>query len=153
MNAPLLEQVAGYPLALDRYFAPTTHVWVQVLTPSRVRLGIDAVGAETNGTLAQLVLLPVGTRVEVGQSVGTVEAAKFVGPLASPIRGVVCANNAAVVADAGTVERDPYGAGWLVEVEPDDLETDLAELLTGDDARAWFAQRVAQYRAEGVLAQ
>lgn len=153
MSSPSLEQVAGYPLALDRHFAPTTHAWVQVVGPNRVRVGIDALGAETNGTLAQLVFLPIGTRVDVGQSVGTVEAAKFVGPLASPIRGVVCAVNAAVAEDAGLVERDPYGEGWLVELEPDDLEADLGELLTGDDAREWFARRIAEYRAEGVLAQ
>lgn len=147
------ELVEGFPLATDRYLEPTTHVWVLPVDGGRVRLGMDALGAETSGTLAQLVLLPAGTVLEVGQSYGSVEAAKFVGPLTTPVAGTVYAANPAVGTDAGLVERDPYGAGWLVELEPADLDRDLAALVTGDQARARFAERVAEYRSAGVLAQ
>ncbi|MHB8449624.1 MAG: glycine cleavage system protein H [Mycobacteriales bacterium] len=153
MSAPQVELVAGFELAADRYLEPTSHVWVQVLAPDRVRLGMDALGAETSGTLAALVLLPEGTVLSAGQAYGSVEAAKFIGPLTTPVAGTVLATNGAVCADAGLVERDPYGDGWLIDLEPADLARDLARLVTGEEARARFAARVAEYRSAGVLAQ
>lgn len=153
MSREPLAKVEGFWLALDRYLEPVTHVWVQLLAADRVRLGMDALGVETSGTLAQLVLLPPGSALTVGQSYGSVEAAKFVGPLTTPIAGTVRACNEQACADAGLVERDPYGAGWLIELEPTDLERDLGALVTGEQARTRFAARVAEYRAAGVLAQ
>jgi glycine cleavage system H protein len=119
----------------------------------RARIGMDALGVETSGTLAQLAFLPVGEVLKRGEAFGSVEAAKFVGPLTSPLSGTVTATNGAVVADPSLVERDPYGAGWLVELTLAD-PGELGELISGADAiPAWFAAEVEDYRLKGVLAE
>ena len=50
------------------------------------RIGMDALGIETSGTLAELSFVPVGTELTAGRPFGQLEAAKFVGPLVSRYR-------------------------------------------------------------------
>jgi len=148
-----ITEVAGFGVALDRAYDPAGHFWVSMLSADRVRIGMDALGVETSGTLAQLAFLPVGENLKRGEAFGSLEAAKFVGPLATPLSGTVVATNAAVVADPALVERDPYGEGWLVELALTD-PGELGELLSGADAiPAWFAAEVEEYRIKGVLAE
>lgn len=145
---------AGYRIRTDVAHDPASHAWVSPSRGDRVRVGLDPLGVETTGTLVQLLLPQVGERVTRGGSAGTVEAAKFVGPLPCPVTGSVAAVNAAAAADPGLVERDPYGDGWLYDIDVDDLAGDLAGLLVGQEAVAtWFAAAVADYRAKGVIAQ
>ena len=124
-----------------------------MLTADRARIGMDALGVETSGTIAQLAFLPTGQNLKRGDAFGSLEAAKFVGPLTSPLSGTVSATNDAVVADPALVERDPYGAGWLVELTVAD-PGELRELVAGRDAiPVWFAAEVEEYRLKGVLAE
>jgi len=92
----------------------------------------------------------VGTELTAGLPFGQLEAAKFVGPLVSPVSGAVLAVNEAVVRDPGLAERDPYGAGWMIEAGaelPPGLLSGRAEISE------WFAAKVADYRANGVIAE
>jgi glycine cleavage system H protein len=146
-------EVAGFAVALDRAYDGTGHFWVSMIDGARARIGMDALGVETSGTIAQLAFLPVGEHLKRGEAFGSLEAAKFVGPLTSPLSGTVSATNDAVVADPALVERDPYGAGWLVEVDLAD-SGDLPDLISGADRiRVWFEAEVEDYRMKGVLAE
>lgn len=140
----------GYELRLDRSYDPETHLWVQEVGDGRVRVGFDALTADTYGALAQLIMSPVGTAVERGEEFGSLEAAKFVGPLTAPVSGVLTAVNDTVLADPETVLRDPYGHGWLAEFTVGAAPADLVE---GDQARSWFAGEVADYRDKGLVAE
>jgi glycine cleavage system H protein len=148
-----LVEVEGYALALDRAYQPDDHLWVQQLEDGRVRVGLDSLGVETSGTLAQLAFAPTGTAVARGEPFGSLEAAKFVGPLTAPLSGTVAAHNEAALADPGLVERDPYGDGWLVELAPSALDGELELLRSGDDVRPWFEDELAEYRLRGVIAE
>lgn len=146
--------VRGYVLALDRAYDPSSHLWVLPLEDGGVRVGMDPLGTEANGTLAQLVLRPPGTEVGRGEALGELEAAKFVGPILSPISGVIRAVNTGALEDPGLVERDPFGAGWLVELVPHDLPGELGELRSGpEEVVRWFESEVDEYRRMGVLAE
>ena len=141
---------AGYPLRLDRRYDPDTHMWVLDIADAWMRVGLDALTADTYGALAQLALVPEGTRVTRGEPFGSLEAAKFVGPLISPVSGVLQTVNTPVLVDPELVMRDPYGDGWLAEfteVGP------VPELLYGEAARTWFASEVADYREKGLVAE
>jgi len=146
-------EVAGFQVALDRAYDPAGHFWVSMVAADRARLGLDALGVETSGTIAQLAFLPVGEQLKRGEAFGSLEAAKFVGPLVSPVSGTVVASNDGVVADPALVERDPYGAGWLIEVSMADT-AELRDLISGSDVvPVWFAGEVEDYRLKGVLAE
>jgi glycine cleavage system H protein len=146
-------EVAGFGVALDRAYDPNGHFWVSMVTANRARIGMDALGVETSGTIAQLAFLPVGEHLKRGEAFGSLEAAKFVGPLNSPLSGTVSATNDAVVADPTMVERDPYGSGWLVEMDIAD-PGELGALISGaQPIRVWFEAEVEDYRMKGVLAE
>jgi glycine cleavage system H protein len=151
--------VDGFPLALDRRYHPETHMWVLASGPGRVKIGMGPLGIETSGSLVQLSFLPAGSELEAGRPFGQLEAAKFVGPLVSPVSGVVLAVNEAVAMDAGLAERDPYGDGWMIEADlgragPGGTTAELVELLADPaEIMAWFAAKIAGYRSAGVIAQ
>lgn len=148
-----MTMVAGFPVDLARAYDPDTHLWVTELGGGRVRLGLDSLGIETSGTLAALAFVEGGSDVRRGEPFGSLEAAKFVGPLIVPVSGRVAAVNEAAVSDPSLVERDPYGAGWLVELTGASAD-DLASLVRGvDDVAAWFAAAAEDYRIKGVLAE
>jgi len=145
--------VNGFPVATDRLYHPATHMWVAI-SGGIARIGLDALGIETSGALAQLSVPAPGAEVTAGRPFGQLEAAKFVGPLVSPVSGTLVAVNEAVLADPGLAERDPYGAGWLAEValaEPDGARPGL--LAGREEITRWFAAAVDDYRARGVLAE
>ncbi|MGO9078389.1 MAG: glycine cleavage system protein H [Streptosporangiaceae bacterium] len=144
--------VAGYPVALDRCYQPDSHMWVLPAGAGVVTIGMDALAVQTSGSLAELSLPGPGETVRAGAPFGQLEAAKFVGPLVSPVTGTVLAVNDAVAADPGLAEDDPYGDGWLIQVAVTGKPTPA--LLTDPVAiREWFAARVTDYRDQGVLAE
>lgn len=149
-----VREVQGYHIALDRHYDPDRHLWVQVVSPGVVRVGMDPLGVETSGDLVQLAMAPTGSRLVRGEAFGSIEAAKFVGPLESPVAGVVRETNAAAVADPGLVMDDPMGAGWLIVVELDtDWPDALDGLVSGDEVVTWFEGKVAEYRLKGMIAE
>ncbi len=149
-----LVQVLGFPLVLDRLYHSRTHMWVLPAGPDVARIGMDRLGTETSGTLAQLSFLAVGAELAAGRPFGQLEAAKFVGPLVSPVSGTMLAANQAVVADPGLAERDPYGDGWLIEVSLSDAAGELPALLSApDEIIDWFVGKVEDYQLKGWIAQ
>jgi glycine cleavage system H protein len=144
---------SGYRLAADRLYHPELHFWIQLQGASgRARVGFDPLGRETRGDVVELSLAEVGQRIDQGRSFGSLEAAKFVGPLEAPVSGVVTAVNGEVLANPGSLNDDPNLA-WLVEVELTN-PSELDRLLRGEErVRPWFAAEVERYRREGAVAE
>lgn len=148
------QDVGGFTVRLDLAYDCLHHMWVEVLSPQRVRVGMDPLGLETAGTLAQLEVSPTGTTVRRGGHFGSLEAEKFVGPLVAPLSGTVTAVNQAAINDPSCVERDPFGQGWMIEMVPTALDEDMALLTRGeDDVVAAFETKIEEYRRDGVLAE
>jgi len=85
-----------------------------------------------------------GAVIEQFGEVGTLESAKAVFEIVSPVSGTVVAVNAAAADNSALINEDPYGAGWLVEIKPASLEQDAALLVDG----AAYAEIVKRKAAE-----
>lgn len=155
-------EIAGYELVADRLYDARTHMWVELQPrclnqphpPCRGRVGLDPLGRETSGDVVALSLEPWGTELRRGEPFGDLEAAKFVGPLISPVTGTMSAVNANVLADPGVLNADRLGL-WLVEIalEPS-ASAELDELLTGESALGpWFEAEVQRFRTQGAIAE
>ena len=95
------------------------------------------------GKLLAILFKKPGRHIEAGQSAATIESAKWAGPFPIPIGGtIVEANEVAFAADILVANRDPYGAGWLVRVEPDAWEPSIAGLVTGEAASTAYEARI-----------
>ena len=114
------------------------HEWVRSGNAAIVRVGITAYAADELGDIVFVSLPEVGERVEAGDACGELESTKSVSDLFSPVAGVVAAVNPALEANPETINADPYGDGWLFEVELAD-DADLDALLDADA----YAEQVA----------
>ena len=132
----------------DRHY-DRTHLWAhRDAGTSRVRIGLDAIGLASLGELAYVALQPEGKVVARGEAIGSLEAAKMTTTIAAPVSGTIVARNRAVMADPLAVNRDPYGAGWLLEVAPSAWSAESALLVAGDAVGPWAEAEIARLRAE-----
>ena len=106
------------------------HIWVLEMGPT-ARIGISDYGQEQLGEILSAALCDVGKFLEPGDTFGEVESQKTVIELPSPVTGTVRAVNEAIRDDPSLINVDPYGKGWIVEVEIDEPE-DLERLMSGD---------------------
>lgn len=92
------------------------HEW---LAPAgkTAKVGITGYAAEHIGDIVFVELPKVGSDVTAGSSFGVIEAVKSVSELFAPVSGKVLAINERVAKEPELVSSDPYGAGWLIEVE------------------------------------
>jgi glycine cleavage system H protein len=96
------------------------HEWVRVVDDGRVRIGITHYAQDALGDVVFVSLPEAGTTVSVGQSLGEVESTKSVSEIYAPVAGEVVARNDALESRPETVNSDPYGEGWIVEIAPSD---------------------------------
>ena len=93
------------------------HEWIDSSLEGRVRFGITDHAQDALGDIVFVTLPALGSDVEAGQPCGEVESTKSVSDIYAPVTGRVVARNDAVETSPETINSDPYGAGWLVEVE------------------------------------
>lgn len=136
----------------DRYYDPQEHLWAKI-EDGKVKVGIDALGQWAAGTIVYIDLYPPGKRIaRKGASFGTLEADKYVGALRSPVRGVIGKINRKVLENPELVNRDPYGEGWFVVLEPTHPDEDLKGLIYGEEAIIYYLQnKIVEYRERGIL--
>lgn len=112
-----------------------THEWIRV-SGDTATLGITkfAVDELTDVTFVQMK--KAGTKLKKGDQVGEVESVKATSDIYSPIAGTIVEVNTQLEDDASKVNAEPYGAGWLVKIKPDN-PADASALL---DAAAYDAK-------------
>jgi glycine cleavage system H protein len=94
------------------------HEWVRVTDGSNtVRVGITDYAQEALGDVVYVSLPEVGATVGAGDAVGEIESTKSVSDLYAPVAGTVAGRNEALEGTPDLVNSDPYGEGWLVEIE------------------------------------
>jgi len=147
-----MQTIAGFDFPRQRHYDAANHFWARHDgESSRTSIGIDRLGLEALGELAYVALPDVGSRIERGDAMGTLEAAKMTTELIAPLSGVVVERNDALLSDPSPVNTDPYGAGWLVTIEPADWSGESAQLISGPALDEWVAAEVERYRAEGWI--
>ena len=82
-----------------------------------VRVGITDYAQQALGDVVYVSLPEVGTQVAQGAAFGEVESTKSVSDLYAPVAGTVTARNEALDQQPELINSDPYGAGWIVEIE------------------------------------
>ena len=107
------------------------HEWVRSGNGSTVRVGVTEYAAEQLGDIVFASLPQIGEAVAAGDAVGELESTKSVSDIFTPVSGVISAVNALLESNPETVNADPYGDGWLFELEMEE-GVDLEDLLDSD---------------------
>jgi glycine cleavage system H protein len=107
------------------------HEWVEASGASW-RVGITQFAVDQLGDITLVDLPNVDDLVTKGQRFGTVESVKSVSDLYAPVSGKVTKINTGLKDAPENVNTEPYGNGWMIELEPTE-KTELDELMSADD--------------------
>ncbi len=148
-----MPKIGKYWVDKDLHYWPqdTAHSWAKN-EDGKIRVGVDDFAQKQAGELKFMRLFPAGKKVKQGKRFGTLETAKWVGPLLSPVSGTIVEANQAVLDNPTLVNEDPYGDGWLVIIEPSDLDDDMTRLVKGDSTEAaeWMKKDITEIAKEEV---
>ncbi len=111
-------------------------IWVAIeRSTGTARVGLSDFRQQSSGDIAFVEMLSSGSAVVQGGEIGSLETVKIDLEVPSPVTGSILRVNPALDDAPELINQDPYGAGWLVEVQLANWERDRANLL---DAAAYF---------------
>jgi len=95
------------------------HEWARA-EGDKAKAGISDYAQDQLGDIVYVELPQAGDSFDKGQEFGTVESVKAVAELYMPVGGTILAVNSALEKSPELVNKDPYGNGWMIEVQPSD---------------------------------
>jgi glycine cleavage system H protein len=144
-----MPEVRGCNLPDDLLYDVANHVWFKEVGDGNVRIGMTAVAAAMAGQLVAVTPKKAGRKVREGKSCATIESGKWVGPAKSAAAGEVVEINDAVVATPSIANDDPYDAGWLVVLKPDDWDSVKGALTPGGDVAGPYEAKMESEGFDG----
>ena len=112
-----------------------SHEWVRHESDGTVTVGITDHAQDLLGDMVYVELPETGRAVKAGQECAVVESVKAASDVYSPISGEVLAVNEAIADSPELVNKDPYGEGWMMRIQPA-AASDLDALLDADAYQA-----------------
>jgi glycine cleavage system H protein len=138
-----MPDVRGCHLPDDLLYDVENHIWFKEQGDGNVKLGMTTVATAMAGQLVAYTPKKVGRPVQAGKSCATVESGKWVGPAKSAAAGEIVAVNEDLVAKPSLANEDPYGAGWLIVLKPEDWAAAKATLVSGTSVAAPYEAKMA----------
>ena len=115
------------------------HLWV-LIEGDMAKAGITDYAQKQLGNIVLLELPESGAKAVKGKSFGVVESVKSVSDLFAPVSGEVTGVNTAATENPETVNKDPYGKGWMIEIKLAD-QNELGLLLSASDYEKFIAKK------------
>lgn len=137
-----MSNVRGCNLPDELLYDVDNHTWFRELPDGRVKLGMTTVATALAGDIVAFTPKKVGRSVAAGKSVATIESGKWVGPAKSAAAGEVAEINEAMVAKPNIANSDPYEAGWLVILQPEDWSSVKGTLTPGTDVAGPYSVKM-----------
>ncbi len=128
------------------------HQWVRVEQRAGLtiaRTGLTDYAQDVLGAVQFVALPPVGAVFNAAEPCGEAEASKAVTDLYSPVAGSVVAVNDALLANPGLMNHDPYGEGWLYELQIDPASVSSLPLLGAQPYRAFLDPQSGDLQSVG----
>lgn len=124
-------RILGFDYPDDCWFDLEHDMWCRLLTDARVQVGITAFGTHLSDDIYMCRPKSKGTALEQGQTVAVAELSKMVVAIKTPLSGVIAEVNPLLEDTPEVINKDPYGQGWLVCIQPDRWEQDAHNLAHG----------------------
>jgi len=127
---------------IDRYEVPEglyyskEFSWIKI-EDNKVRMGITDYAQQQLREIVYAELPEAGTEVKQNEPYGTVESVKAVSDLVAAVSGTVDEVNSEAQSKPEILNESPFENGWLVIVKPSNLQAELLNLMTFDQAVEW----------------
>ena len=119
------------------------HTWARVGDDGEVQVGIDDFLNAAVGPVQQVAFLKEGTKIARGEPLAQLKQDQITVWVRSPLGGVIRRTNRGV--EPSQLQNDPYGAGWLAEVHPDNPGSDLHRLRIGHQVKSWIEREALRF--------
>lgn len=131
----------------ELFYDLDNNTWSRIDSPADVTVGVTSLLSAIAGKLTSVRLKTAGSMIRRGQSLGTLESIKFVGPIPSPISGVISSVNDLVVAHPKLLNDSPYGSGWIARITPALLPSERLGLAKVQNSKHILQAKIVQFRA------
>jgi glycine cleavage system H lipoate-binding protein/TusA-related sulfurtransferase len=129
----------------DLLYDLENNTWLRVEEDGEVTIGVTSVLPAIAGKLTLARLKAVGIDIQRGQSLGTLESLKFVGPIPSPVSGTLVKTNGLVVDKPRIVNDAPYDDGWIARLRPSQLRLERILLSKSGESKIPLRQKIAEF--------
>lgn len=141
--------VNGCLLPDNLYYDVENQLWYRDLGDGLVEVGITTVAVAMAGAVLAVTPKRAGRRLERGQACAVVESGKVVGSARVAFAGPVERSNEPLMERPSIINKDPYGAGWLVVMRPDDWPAARAALIPGTQVAEPYRAKMAAEEFSG----
>ncbi len=132
--AEKVEEYRGCVIPKDLYYDIENQVWFRVNEDGTVTVGVTDIGQARAGKIINIRIKAPGKKLKKGKPVASLESGKWAGPVPADIEGEVVERNEKLFDKPDLINEDPYGEGWIAKIKPTNLERDLQDLVTGEEA-------------------
>jgi glycine cleavage system H protein len=127
-------------------------VWINIDTDELVTVGITSVLASIAGKLSTIKLKQIGTKMEKGRSIGTIESIKYFGVVRTPVSGRLVEINESIINRPKIANDFPYTEGWFAKIECSNLPEDLKALETIENSQKKINSLIEQLHVRCFIA-
>lgn len=131
--------IGGFIVPEELYFHQG-HAWVKPESNKIVTVGLDDFAQKLIGKIDKIQLPDINSQVKQGEKGWTLEADSRPIDMLSPIDGEILAINKALLLSPETINKDPYGEGWLMKIRSPKILTNLKNLLSGNISKKWIEE-------------
>lgn len=141
-----MADIKGYHMPDDLYYHKE-HSWARVVG-TKVTVGMTDFFQKEAGDVVFMDLPEEEEEVSQGEVCGKIQSRKWIGKLVAPISGEITEINEDLEEDTSLVNSDPYGKGWVLVIEAEDLDSELSELMQGDEVIAFIDEEIKRAEEE-----
>jgi glycine cleavage system H protein len=131
MQGQGMANIRGFEFPDALHYLVEHDTWARRDADGNVTVGITSLGAHISGDFIDFMAKPVGASIERERALGMLEMSKVIRSARSPINGLLVEANNIVKTQPRLINSDPYGAGWLVRLQPIAWDGDRQLLVTG----------------------
>lgn len=129
----------------DLLYDLENNTWIRVEENGEVTVGVTSLLPAIAGKLTLARLKSAAADIQRGQSLGTLESQKFVGPIPSPVSGILLNANSLVVDRPKVVNDSPYDEGWIARLKPSHLALEKMLLSKASESKIQLAQKIKEF--------
>ena len=129
----------------DLLYDLENNTWLRIEESGEVTVGVTSVLPAIAGKLTLARLKSAEVAIQRGQSLGTLESLKFVGPVPSPVSGILLKTNGLIVDRPRIINDSPYQEGWIASLKPSHLALERILLSKSTESKTLLVKKIAEF--------
>ncbi|HYU87229.1 MAG TPA: sulfurtransferase TusA family protein [Candidatus Bathyarchaeia archaeon] len=129
----------------DLLYDLENNTWLRIEDNGEVTVGVTSVLPAIAGKLTLARLRSAEVVIQRGQSLGALESLKFVGPIPSPVSGILLKTNGLIVDRPRIINDSPYQEGWIASLKPSHLALERILLSKSTESKTLLVKKIAEF--------